>query len=562
MKMNEQRGNGEMTEAVWWKESVVYQIYPRSFLDSNGDGIGDLPGVVSKLDYLQELGVNVLWLSPVYRSPNADNGYDISDYQSIHPELGTMADWDNLLSEVHRRDMKLIMDLVVNHTSDEHPWFVEAKANPLSPKRNYYIWRNKPNNWASCFGGSAWEYDPDSGEYYLHLFFRKQPDLNWANPELRREIYAMMRWWLDKGIDGFRMDVINFIAKDNRFPEGREEGAGPYYWGGEHFVNGPRVHEYLQEMYREVLSGYPIVTVGETPCITPEEAILYAGGSRRELNMVFSFEHMELDCASGDKWAIKPWQLSRVKKVLSKWQTGLYGRGWNSLYLGNHDQPRSVSRFGNDGRYRQESAKLLATLLFTLQGTPFIYQGEEIGMTNVAFSAIEDYRDIETINFYRTQKEKQRPVADIMKAIHAKSRDNARTPFQWDGSVQGGFSSNSPWLRINPNYSTVNAEEDRADPAAIFHYYRKLIALRKRYPVLIYGDYRLLLPEDEQVYAFVRTLGQEKVLVILNFFAGENRFSVPEGIQTEELLAGNYSVDGKVKMEMLLKPYEARVYRC
>jgi oligo-1,6-glucosidase len=439
---------------AWWKEAVVYQIYPRSFMDSNGDGIGDLQGILSKLDYLKELGIDVIWLSPVYQSPNDDNGYDISDYRAIQKEFGTMEDFDRLLQEAHARGIKIMLDLVVNHTSDEHPWFVESRSSKDNDKRDFYFWRpgkdgKEPNNWLSCFSGSAWEYDATTDEYYLHIFSKKQPDLNWDNPRVRKEVYDMMKWWLDKGIDGFRMDVINFISKVDGLPS--VEGDG-YQWGGAYFMNGPRIHEYLQEMNREVLSHYDLITVGETPGVTPEQAILYTAEDRKELQMVFQFEHMELDSGPNVKWDLKPWRLHDLKVTMSKWQTALDGKGWNSLYLNNHDQPRMVSRFGDDGKYRVESAKMLATFLHMMQGTPYIYQGEEIGMTNVRFSSIDEYRDIETLNMYREYRERGVPVESIMESIYAKGRDNARTPMQWNDSENAGFTTGKPWIAVNPNY--------------------------------------------------------------------------------------------------------------
>ncbi len=442
----------------WWKESVVYQIYPRSFNDSNGDGIGDIQGIISKLDYLKELGIDVVWLSPVYESPNDDNGYDISHYQKIMNEFGTMADWEEMLEEMHKRDIKLIMDLVVNHTSDEHPWFIESKQSKDNPYRDYYIWRSpqnghEPNNWESVFSGPAWEYDEQTGEYYLHIFSKKQPDLNWEHQPLREDVYDMMKFWLDKGIDGFRMDVINFISKHPELPDGEQGPKDAFGDGSPYFMNGPRIHEFLQEMNQEVLSKYDVMTVGEMPGVTPEQAIDYTADHRDELNMVFTFEHMDLDSGSGGKWDLKPLQLTDLKDTLAHWQKALESEGWNSLYWNNHDQPRIVSRFGDDGAYRVESAKMLGTCLHMMKGTPYIYQGEEIGMTNVSFASIEDYEDIETLNMYKDKVEEQgQAVEEVMKSIHVKGRDNARTPMQWDASEHGGFTTGTPWLRVNPNY--------------------------------------------------------------------------------------------------------------
>ncbi|GAW29438.1 alpha-glucosidase [Carboxydocella sp. ULO1] len=557
---------------AWWKEAVVYQIYPRSFMDSNGDGIGDLRGIISKLDYLQELGVNVIWLCPVYKSPNDDNGYDISDYRDIMTEFGTLADWEELLAEVHKRGMKLIMDLVVNHTSDEHPWFIESRKSRDNPYRDYYIWRpgkdgREPNNWRSFFSGSAWEYDETTGEYYLHLFSRKQPDLNWENPRLRAEIYEMMKWWLDKGIDGFRMDVINAISKVPGLPDAPKRSDDPYQWGTEYFINGPRIHEFLQEMKREVLDHYDIMTVGETPFVTPEDAIKYTHEETGTLNMVFQFQHMDVDMAPNStkgKWELYPWKLTDLKKIITTWQKELEGKGWNSIYLENHDQPRSVSRFADDGEYRVPSAKMLATFLLTLQGTPYIYQGQEIGMTNVKFDSIEDYRDIETLNMYREELAKGSKPEEILPLIHAKGRDNSRTPMQWDASANAGFTSGQPWIKVNPNYREINVEQALQDPDSVFHYYKRLIRLRKEMPVFVYGTYDLLLPEDEQIYAYTRTMGEEKLLVVLNFSAATPLFTMPaelERFSQRQLLIVNYPVNDEESREFRLRPYEARVYR-
>jgi len=504
-------------DKAFWKEAVVYQIYPRSFKDSDGDGIGDLRGIIEKLDYLKELGVDVVWLSPVYKSPNDDNGYDISDYQAIMDEFGTMADWEELRDGLHARGIKLIMDLVVNHTSDEHPWFEASRSSKDSPYRDYYYWRpgkpdgREPNNWLSFFSGSAWEYDGKTGEYYLHLFSRKQPDLNWENPRVREEVYNMMRWWLDRGVDGFRMDVINCISKTPGLPDAGDER---YAWGGEHFMNGPRVHEFLQEMNREVLSRYDIMTVGETPGVTLEEARNYTDPARGELNMVFQFEHMGVDHGPGGKWDIRPWSLTELKRILNKWQLGLRGAGWNSLYLNNHDQPRMVSRFGDEGKYRKESAKMLATLLHTMQGTPYIYQGEEIGMTNVRFPSIDDYRDIETLNMYREKVLQQgEDPRKVLEAIHYMGRDNARTPMQWDDGPQAGFTTGTPWIGVNPNCRDINVKQAMADPDSIFHYYRRLIALRKQHDIMVYGEFVPLMEDHPQIYAYLRVLGGERWLV-------------------------------------------------
>jgi oligo-1,6-glucosidase len=554
----------------WWKESVVYQIYPRSFMDSNGDGIGDLKGITSKLDYLQELGVDVIWLSPVYQSPNDDNGYDISDYQTIMAEFGTMEDFDELLDEAHKRGMKIMMDLVVNHSSDEHLWFIESRSSKDNPKRDYYIWKpgkggREPNNWESVFKGSAWEYDPNTDEYYLHLFSKKQPDLNWENPKLRREVYDLMTWWLEKGVDGFRMDVINMISKDQRFTDGEMASGKKYGDGSPYYLNGPRIHEFLQEMNREVLSKYDIITVGETPGVTTEEAKLYTGANRKELHMVFQFEHMGIGDGPEGKWSNLPWKLTDLKRILSRWQEDLEEDGWNSLYWDNHDQPRVVSRFGNDSdEYREVSAKMLATCLQMMKGTPFIYQGEELGMTNVRFESIEQYKDIETLNAYREYViENGMDSSEFLKAVHARGRDNARTPFHWDDSKHAGFTTGTPWIEVNPNYPKINAKEQMGNPDSVFYYYKKLIELRKQHDIIVYGKYDLLLEDDEQIFAFTRTLDDEKLLVICNFSSGQPEFALPKELDEtkKRLLISNYPVEENESIrEFTLKPYETRVY--
>lgn len=554
---------------TWWKESVVYQIYPRSFKDSDGDGVGDLRGIIEKLDYLKELGVDVVWLSPVYQSPNDDNGYDISDYREIMAEFGSLVDWEELLAGLHGRGIKLIMDLVVNHSSDEHDWFVQSRASKDNPYRDYYVWRpgkdgGEPNNWVSFFSGSVWQYDPATDEYYLHLFAKKQPDLNWENPKVRAEVYDMMDWWLKKGIDGFRMDVINLISKVPGLPDAPVTNDGRYQWGGQYFANGPRLMEFLGEMKREVLSRYDILTVGETPMVTPDDAIKITNEEAGPLNMVFQFEHMDVDRA-GSRFRPKPLSLPALKRVMSRWQKELEGKGWNSLYLSNHDQPRPVSRFGNDGRYRVESAKMLATFLHMQQGTPYIYQGDEIGMTNVTLNTIEEYRDIETLNFYReVVEERGHDPQEILPLLHETSRDNARTPMQWDGSEHGGFTDGTPWLKANPNYKEINVEQALADPNSIFYYYQQLIRLRKQNPIMVYGTYDLLLEDDEEIYAFSRTWGDERLLIILNFTEKTPNFELPAGLSfsNKELLISNYTVDPAEDIQRLtLRPYEARVYR-
>jgi oligo-1,6-glucosidase len=551
----------------WWKEGVVYQIYPKSFKDSNGDGIGDLKGIISKLDYLKELGVEILWLCPIYKSPNDDNGYDISDYRKVIEEFGSQQDFEDLLTEMHKRGLKLLMDLVVNHTSDEHQWFTYSKSSKENPYRDYYIWKdgeegNPPNNWGSFFSGSAWKYDETTKQYFLHLFSTKQPDLNWENEKVRAEIYDMMKFWLDKGIDGFRMDVINLISKVPGFPQGEKRENDVYGNGFPHTANGPRVHEYLQEMNREVLSKYDIMTVGEAPGVDPETAKAYVDEDRNELNMLFQFELMEIDAGPLGKFDVKPWKLTTFKRIMVKWYEGLKEKGWNSLYLNNHDQPRMVSRFGNDKKYRVESAKMLATLLHTWQGTPYIYQGEEIGMTNVQFKNISEYKDIETLNMYKEKTEQGVTKELLMKAIYAIGRDNARTPVQWDASKNAGFSEGEPWIGVNPNYEEINVENALEDKDSIFYYYQKLIKLRKENEIIVYGDLLLLYEEDENIFSYIRTYMDKRLLVILNFFEKEVEYMLADDIKYEEvdLIISNYKVENKEFNTIMLRPYEARVY--
>lgn len=556
----------EMKATQWWKKSVIYQIYPRSFCDSNGDGIGDLRGIISKLDYLKKLGVDVLWLCPIYQSPNDDNGYDISDYQKIMQEFGTMADFEELLAQSHARNLKIVMDLVVNHSSDEHPWFIESKKAKDNPYRDYYIWRDAnedgslPNNWGSWFSGPAWEYDPNTKSYYLHIFSRKQPDLNWDNPVLREEVFKMMRWWLDKGIDGFRMDVINLISKTEGLPDGQiENGFGDL---SPLVCNGPHVHEYLQEMNQKVLSHYDMMTVGETPNVNIEEAHLYTDEDRHELNMVFQFEHMGIDMGHYGKWTDRRFDLSDLKKVLSKWQMGFVNNGWNSLYWNNHDQPRVISRFGCDlPQWREKSGKMLATLLHMMKGTPYIYQGEEIGMTNVAFNDLSDYRDIEILNAYHDLVETRHLLShdEMMRGIHSKGRDNARTPMQWNNDIHAGFTTGTPWIKVNPNYVDINVEKCLSEPESIFYYYQKLISLRKEYPIITEGDYQLILPEDAHIFAYLREFKQEKLLVICNFTDQLQNVEIDCEMNNSLLLISN-DEPTEFKKQMCLRPYEARVY--
>lgn len=559
---------GSMMGKQWWKESVVYQIYPRSFMDSNGDGVGDLRGIISKLDYLQELGIDVIWLSPVYESPNDDNGYDISDYRKIMDEFGTMQDWDELLSEMHKRNMKLMMDLVVNHTSDEHNWFIESRKSKDNPYRDYYIWRpgkegKEPNNWEAAFSGSVWQYDETTNEYYLHLFAKKQPDLNWDNEVVRKDVYEMMEFWLEKGIDGFRMDVINFISKTEGLPTVKTEKEG-YVSGHQYFMNGPNIHTYLHEMNQKVLSKYDIMTVGEMPGVTTEEAKLYTAEERQELQMVFQFEHMDLDSGEGGKWDVKPCSLLALKQNLTKWQKALEHTGWNSLYWNNHDQPRVVSRFGNDTTYRIESAKMLATVLHMMKGTPYIYQGEEIGMTNVQFTSIDEYRDIETLNMYREKVIKHGEDEEkVMQSIYIKGRDNARTPMQWDDGKHAGFTTGEPWIALNSNYKEINVKRALQDQESIFYYYKKLIELRKNHEIIVYGTYDLILEEHPSIFAYIRTWEDEKLLVIANFTDDECVFEMPDEITYSnlELLINNYNVQDEKIESIVLQPYETRSYK-
>ena len=554
-------------EKDWWKKSVVYKIYPRSFCDSNGDGIGDLNGITGKLDYLKELGADVIWLSPVYESPNDDNGYDISDYQAVMKNFGTMADFDRMLEEIHARGMKLVMDLVVNHTSDEHPWFQESRKSKDNLYRDYYIWKKpkegkEPNNWGSCFGGPAWEYEESSGEYYLHLFSVKQPDLNWENPQVRREVYRMMNWWLDKGVDGFRMDVISLISKDPDFPDGPAGITG--YAAFNYCANGPRVHEYLQEMRREVLDGRDTITVGECSGVTLEEALKYASCDGKELSMVFQFEHVDLDFdEKGNKWTDRKCRLTELKEVLSRWQTGLYGKAWNSLFWCNHDQPRVVSRFGNDSpEYREVSAKMLAVCLHMMQGTPYIYQGEELGMTNVPFKGIADFRDLDSINAYWELTGKGIfKEEEMLRFLRYKSRDNARTPMQWDASPNAGFTEGEPWIMVNPNYGEINAADQIGREDSVFSFYKELVKLRKEKPVIVNGEYRLLDPESEDVFVYERSFHEEHLLVVCSFAEKELLWRLPEEMagQAAKLVIGNYEGQ-QWGPELMLRPYEASVW--
>lgn len=539
-------------EKKWWHNSVVYQIYPRSFMDSNQDGIGDINGIIEKLDYLNLLGIDVIWLSPVYKSPNDDNGYDISDYCDIMEEFGTMQDMDCLISEANNRGIKIVMDLVVNHTSDEHPWFIEARKSKDNPYRDYYVWRDpvqnaEPNGLQSVFSGSAWQFDEETGQYFLHLFSKRQPDLNWENPKVHEEVYKMMNFWLDKGIGGFRMDVIDLIGK---LPD--QEITG----------NGPKLHQYLQEMNANTFGNHDVLTVGETWGATPEIAKLYSDPERNELSMVFQFEHISLDQQEGkEKWDLKPLNLLDLKAVFNKWQTQLDKKAWNSLFWNNHDLPRIVSRWGNDQEYRNESAKMLATILHLMQGTPYIYQGEEIGMTNVRFENITDYDDIETRNMYHDRLSKGYSHEEIMESIYTKGRDNARTPMQWSESEHGGFTTGTPWLSLNPNFKNINVAESIKDQSSIFHHYRKLIELRKQLPVIVYGKFEMLAEEDETVFAYTRELEDEKLLIVANFTSTHTKFQFTQAYQDATILLSNYE-DSVIKLDSIdLRPFEAIVYK-
>ena len=552
-------------EKRWWKESVVYQIYPRSFCDSNGDGIGDLNGITGKLDYLKELGIDVIWLSPVYKSPNDDNGYDISDYQAIMDEFGTMEDFDRMLATAHEKGIKIMMDLVVNHTSDEHKWFIESRKSTDNPYRDYYIWRpakedgSLPNNWGSCFSGPAWEYDKTTDMYFLHLFSKKQPDLNWDNPAVRQDVFDMMNWWLKKGVDGFRMDVISLISKEPGLPD-KEPGINGYATFNVS-ANGPHVHEYLQEMRQKALNNADTITVGECSGVTLEEAKKYARSDEKELNMVFQFEHMDVDSdEKAGKWTTRKMDLRNLKKILTRWQKGLQDIAWNSLYWENHAQPRSVSRFGNDSdEYREISAKMLATCIHMMQGTPYVYQGEELGMTNCPFNTLDNFRDLESINaFHELTEQGKMTEEDMMAAIGYKGRDNARTPMQWDDSAYAGFSTTNPWIMVNPNYTKINAKDQVNREDSVFKYYQKLIKLRHESELIVYGTYDLILDDDKDIYAYIRTLGDEKLIVYCNFSENTREVELPEEFVNKKVLISNYS-DAKANPKITLRPYEAIV---
>ncbi|PLT32763.1 alpha-glucosidase [Bacillus sp. V5-8f] len=549
----------------WWKESIAYQVYPRSFMDSNGDGIGDLKGVTSKLDYLKDLGINVIWLSPMYKSPNDDNGYDISDYHEIMEEFGTMADFDELLKEIHNRGMKLILDLVINHTSDEHPWFIESRSAKDNPKRDWYIWRDgkdgrEPNNWESIFGGPAWKYDEETGQFFMHLFSARQPDLNWENLKVRHALYDMVNWWLEKKIDGFRVDAISHIKKEPGFPDMPNPENREFVSCFDYMMNVDGIDDFLTEFSKKTIKNYDVMTVGEANGVNIDDADKWVGEENGYFNMIFQFEHLGL-WNKGEDNAV---DVISLKKTLTAWQYGLEGRGWNALFLENHDQPRSVSSWGNPEKYWNESAKMLAALYFLMKGTPFIYQGQEIGMTNVRFPNIEDYNDVGMVNYYHIEKAKGREHDDIMAVVWTNGRDNSRTPMQWDATNMGGFtSSDHTWLGVNPNYTKINVEEQVYNPDSILHFYKKMILLRKQHEVFVYGTYELLLEEDPQLFVYSRTLGEQKAIVICNFSETQTACKLPAELAelSSELVLNNYAAEDKeLKENLFLEPYETRVY--
>lgn len=547
----------------WWKEAVAYQIYPRSFKDSNGDGIGDLNGIISKLDYLKDLGIDVIWICPMYKSPNDDNGYDISDYQDIMDEFGTMADFDLLLEEVHKRDMKLIIDLVINHTSDEHPWFIESRSSLNNPKRDWYIWRDgkngkEPNNWESIFGGSAWKYDETTNQYFLHIFSTKQPDLNWENKDVRNALYEMMNWWLDKGIDGFRVDAISHIKKEEGLHDMPNPEGLQYVSSFDKHMNVKGIQPFLEELKEETFSKYDIMTVGEANGVGIDEADGWVGEDNGKFNMVFQFEHLGLWDAES-KTNI---DIVELKKVLSRWQKGLENNGWNALFIENHDKARVVSTWGNDGKYWYGSATALGAMYFLMQGTPFIYQGQEIGMTNVKYATIDEYDDVATKNLYKIRSEAGISHEKIMEVIWASSRDNSRTPMQWSDDTHAGFTTGTPWMGVNPNYREINVEKQQKDPHSVYHFYKKMIALKKENKIFTYGSYDLILANDPQIYAYTRTLENEKVIVITNLTEQPAEYSYNHVLNYNNLLLHNYEVTQHDAMtQFTLQPYEARVYK-
>ena len=545
----------------WWKEAVVYQIYPKSFNDTTGKGTGDLKGITNQLDYLKDLGVDVIWLTPIYQSPQHDNGYDISDYYSIDPSYGTMEDFEELLEETHQRDMRLIMDLVINHTSTDHEWFKQSASSRDNEYRDFYIWRDpvngkEPNNWQSKFGGSAWNYDEKTDQYYLHLFDKTQADLNWENEKVRQKLYEMIGFWAEKGIDGFRLDVINLISKDQDFPND-DLGDGRRF-----YTDGPSIHEYLRELNETAFAPNQLMTVGEMSSTTLESCVLYTREDRKELDMTFQFHHLKVDYPNGEKWTKAPFDFIELKKILSSWQTGMHeGGGWNALFWCNHDQPRVVSRFGDDGQFHHESAKMLATTIHMMNGTPYIYQGEEIGMTNPEFDRIEQYRDVETLNAYKKMQQEGKSEREIMEILKQKSRDNARTPMQWTADYQAGFTTGEPWIAVANNYREINVENAVKDPYSIFHHYKQLITLRKNYDIIVYGDFELLLETHPYVFAYKRKYQDETLIVVNNFFAEEIEVHLQlEKKGNKQILLSNYP-DSTVDLELIaLRPYESIVY--
>ena len=558
------------TARHWWKECVFYQIYPRSFQDSNGDGMGDLRGIIDRIDYLVELGIGAIWLGPVCKSPNDDMGYDISDYQDIMEQFGTMADWEELRDKLHENGIRIMVDLVVNHTSDEHPWFMAARRAKDDPRHDYYIWRpgrdgREPNNWASFFTPSAWEYNEATDEYYLHLFSKKQPDLNWHNPAVRREVYDMMTWWLDKGADGFRMDVINLLCKTPGLPDaaGKEDMNG-YVFPSEHIANIDPVHTYLQEMAREVYADKDIFTVGECLFMDTEEGRRYTAGENRELHAVFSFSHIDMDGQLEGKWYYRPWKLPELKARLTRWQDEI-GKGWLGLFWSNQDQPRALSRFGvASGPYRMRCAKMLGLVLHNLRGTPFVYQGEELGMVNVPWPSTDQLRDVESLNFAANCRRTWADESFMWDALHRKARDNARTPMPWDASENGGFTTGTPWIMLNPDYPEVNVATAREDPESVFHFYRRLIAMRKEHLMMPYGKFQLIWPEDPDIFAYTKTLGQERWFIAANFTDKTCERPWPDKVgEPAELMLSNICDRNLPALGRLcLRPYEGVIIRC
>jgi trehalose-6-phosphate hydrolase len=559
-----------MKQQPWWKKAVVYQIYPKSFNDTTGNGVGDLRGITEKLDYLKELGVDVIWLTPIYKSPQRDNGYDISDYYAIHEEYGTMEDFDELLDEAHKRGIKIIMDIVVNHTSTDHEWFQQAKSSKDNPYRDFYIWKDpkedgsEPTNWQSKFGGSSWEYDEKTGQYYLHLFDVTQADLNWENEEVRKKVYEMMHFWLQKGVDGFRLDVINLISKDQRFLD--DDGSVPPGDGRKFYTDGPRVHEFMHEMNQEVFSKYDMMTVGEMSSTTIDHCIKYTNPERQELNMTFNFHHLKVDYPNGDKWTVADFDFLKLKDILATWQVEMdKGGGWNALFWCNHDQPRIVSRYGDDEKYHKESAKMLATTIHMMKGTPYIYQGEEIGMTNPKFTSIDEYRDVESHNMYKILREQGKSEEEVLAILQQKSRDNSRTPVQWNSSKHGGFTTGTPWIDVAKNYQTINVEEALKDRDSVFYHYQKLIQLRKTYDIITDGTFELILKDHPDIFAYFRHGDNEKLLVVNNFYGKETVFELPNDYDVSdyqaEILLSNYKDSSLDFKRVNLRPYESIIYR-